>query len=428
MKTGAQYSEPAGFASPVKPAMLPHETFDRAAGALAASGMIRAPRSEAFDPEMQSTDDSKPFATAIHMGDDARTVADAMGRRLAGSAGRLGVLYATEDFAPHLEGMVEMLRQHTGVTDWVSAAGYGVIAGGEEHYGEPGAAALLLDLPADGYRLFAGGSKAGAELAAKNAKWLSEATMPLALTHVDPRHSDAMEAVDRLAADTGSFLVGGLTVAAGDAPHQAGDATGCLSGVALSPAAIEIATGLSQGCTPLGAAHTVTHSKGNVLVELNGRPALDVFSEDIGEELASDLHRVGGLIFAALPVTGSDTADYTVRNLVAIDPSSRAIAIAATVPEGDRVLFCRRDRESAVEDMRRMTGDLKRRIGNRGVRGGIYISCAARGPNQFASPESETEIIKDTLGDFPMIGFFANGELNRDRIYSYTGVLALFVA
>ena len=137
--------------------------------------------------------------------------------------------------------------------------------------------------------------------------------------------------------------------------------------------------------------------------------------------------QVGGLIFAALPVAGSDTADYTVRNLVAIDPSSKAIAIAATVPEGDRVLFCRRDRESAVEDMRRMTGDLKRRVGNRALRGGIYISCAARGPNQFATPESETEIIKEVLGDFPMIGFFANGELNRDRIYSYTGVLALFI-
>ena len=116
------------------------------------------------------------------------------------------------------------------------------------------------------------------------------------------------------------------------------------------------------------------------------------------------------------------------RNLVAIDPASKAIAIAASVPEGDRVLFCRRDRESAVEDMRRMTGDLKRRVGNRAVRGGIYVSCAARGPNQFASPESETEIIRDALGDFPMIGFFANGELNRDRLYSYTGVLALFVA
>ena len=142
--------------------------------------------------------------------------------------------------------------------------------------------------------------------------------------------------------------------------------------------------------------------------------------------LASDLRQVGGLIFAAIPVTGSDTADYTVRNLVGIDPTSEVIAIAEAVPEGGKVLFCRRDRESAVKDMRRMTADLKRRIGNRPIRGGLYVSCAARGPNQFAAPERETAIIRDTLGEFPMAGFFANGELNRDRIYAYTGVLTLF--
>ena len=137
--------------------------------------------------------------------------------------------------------------------------------------------------------------------------------MPLALTHVDPRHPDAAGAVEGLASATGSFLVGGLTAAAGDTAHQAGGASGCLSGVALSPAAVEVATALSQGCTPLGRTHQVTRGKDNILFELDGRRALDVFNEDIGEELASDLRRVGGLIFAALPVAGSDTADVPAR-------------------------------------------------------------------------------------------------------------------
>ena len=369
----------------------------------------------------------KPFASATCLGDDWRAVADALGDRLEGAEGRLGILYTAESFAPRLDEMATTLRKRTGVPDWVSAAGYGVIAAGEEHYGEPGAAALVLDLPPDGYRLFAGGRGAGASLASEESEWLAEAVLPLALAHVDPRHPEAMGAVEDLAAGTGAFLVGGLTAASGDAPHRAGDATGCLSGVALSPAAVEIATALSQGCTPLGPARTVTRGKGNVLIELDGRPALDAFVEDIGEELASDLRRVGGLVFAAIPVEGSDTADYTVRNLVGIDPTSRVIAIAEAVPEGGRVLFCRRDRASAVEDMRRMAADLKRRVGNRPIRGGLYVSCAARGPNQFAHPERETQLIRDALGEFPMVGFFANGELNRDRIYAYTGVLTLFL-
>ena len=369
----------------------------------------------------------KPFASAICIGRDWPAVADRLATELAGAGGRLGILYTAESFAPHLDEMAAALRERTGVSDWVSAAGYGVIASGEEHYGEPGAAALVIDVSRDGYRLFAGGREAGAVLASQEADWIAEAGMPLALAHVDPRHPEAMEAVEGLAAGPGCFLVGGLTAAAGDAPHRAGDATGCLSGVALSPAAVEIATALSQGCSPLGPPRTVTRGQRNILIELDGRPALDAFVADIGEDLASDLRQVGGLVFAAIPVTGSDTADYTVRNLVGIDPTSKVIAIAEAVPEGGKVLFCRRDRESAVEDMHRMTANLKRRVGNRPIRGGLYVSCAARGPNQFAAPESETAIIRDTLGDFPMAGFFANGELNRDRIYAYTGVLTLFL-
>ena len=369
----------------------------------------------------------KPFASALCLGRDWRTVADTLGTRLEGAEGRLGILYTAESFAPHLEEIAAVLRERTGVSDWVSAAGYGVIASGEEHYGESGAAALVIDLPRDGYRLFAGGRDAGTNLATRESEWIAQAGMPLALAHVDPRHPEAMEAVEGLASGTGSFVVGGLTAASGDAPHRAGEATGCLSGVALSPAALEIATALSQGCTPLGPARTVTRGRDNLLFELDGRPALDAFVEDIGEELASDLRRVGGLVFAAIPVEGSDTADYTVRNLVGIDPMSKAIAIADAVPEGGKVLFCRRDRDSAVVDMRRMTADLKRRVGNRPIRGGLYVSCAARGPNQFADPESETRLIRDALGEFPMVGFFANGELNRDRVYAYTGVLTLFL-
>jgi len=350
---------------------------------------------------------------------------------LVGAEGTLGILYTAESFAPHLGAMLSVLRESTGVANWMSAAGYGVIASGAEHLGTPGSTALILDLPADGYRLFSGGVDTGAKLAANHADWIAEATMPLAITHVDPRHEDARTAVEALSSETGSFLIGGMTAASGDAPHSSGGAASVagdfISGVALSPLVVEVATALSQGCTPLGEAHVVTRAQDNILIELDGRPALDVMIEEIGPELGSDLQRIGGIIFVALPVTGSDTADYTVRNLVGIDPQHKVVAIAENIPEGDTVLFCRRDRDSAVEDMRRMTGDLKRRVGDRAIRGGLYISCAARGPNQFAEPERETDIIRETLGDFPIAGFFANGEISRDRVYAYTGVLTLFL-
>jgi len=44
----------------------------------------------------------------------------------------------------------------------------------------------------------------------------------------------------------------------------------------------------------------------------------------------------------------------------------------------------------------------------------------------FAGESTEAEMIADTLGAFPLTGFFGNGEISSSRLYGYTGVLALF--
>ena len=159
---------------------------------------------------------------------------------------------------------------------------------------------------------------------------------------------------------------------------------------------------------------------------IDERPALEVFKEDIGELLARDLRKVGGRIFAGIPVRGSDTGDYLVRNLMAIDAERQWLAIAERVAPGDPVLFCRRDAASALEDLKRMLEGLKRRAPTP-PKAGLYFSCVARGPNLFGRDSEELRTIRDALGDFPLTGFFGNGEIAHDRLYGYTGVLALFV-
>ena len=57
---------------------------------------------------------------------------------------------------------------------------------------------------------------------------------------------------------------------------------------------------------------------------------------------------------------------------------------------------------------------------------GVYVSCVARGAALFGDPGVETALIRETLGEFPLVGFFANGEISRDRLYGHTGVLTLF--
>jgi small ligand-binding sensory domain FIST len=114
-----------------------------------------------------------------------------------------------------------------------------------------------------------------------------------------------------------------------------------------------------------------------------------------------------------------------VRNLVGIDPNKGWIAIGDLVSKGDPIMFTRRDKPSAETDLDRMLSKLKQRIA-KPIRGGIYVSCLSRGVNLFGPDAAETRRINAQLGDFPLVGFFANGEISHDRLYAHTGVLTLF--
>ena len=90
------------------------------------------------------------------------------------------------------------------------------------------------------------------------------------------------------------------------------------------------------------------------------------------------------------------------------------------------MMFCRRDRQAAEADLKRMLGQIKRRL-NGPPRGGLYFSCIARGVNLFGPDSAELRLIREELGDLPLAGFYANGEISNNRLYGYTGVLALFL-
>ena len=101
-------------------------------------------------------------------------------------------------------------------------------------------------------------------------------------------------------------------------------------------------------------------------------------------------------------------------------------AIGDLIEEQSPIMFCKRDGESARQDMLRMLDDLARRAGGR-IKAGIYYTCLGRGRYQFGDNSEELKLIRDQLGELPLVGFFANGEISHKRLYGYTGVLTLFV-
>ena len=343
----------------------------------------------------------------------------------------LGFLYVTDSLADQAPSILNLLRGVTGIRDWVGTVGLGVLGGDEELFDQPAIAVMAARLPEESFRVFPMVTGDLEPMRRVAGGWLDRHGALLGLVHADPRHSGLIDLLSGLGEATGAFLVGGLTSSRGDYPQFSGPAAdgavsdGGVSGV-LFGNGLEVATGLTQGCSPIGPMRTITAAEENLIIEIDGRSALEVFKEDIGELLARDLNRVAGYIFAGLPIAGSDTADYLVRDLIAIDPRMGWLAVAERVEPGRRILFTRRDRQAAEADMARMLDKLKRRLSGP-PKGGVYVSCVARGPNLFGDGSQEIAMIRQALGDVPLVGFFANGEISNARLYGYTGVLTLFL-
>lgn len=339
----------------------------------------------------------------------------------------IGFVYATDSFASELHLIVEQLRAATGVAHWTGTVGIGICASGTEYHRTSALAVMTGSLPEDSFRVLPFYNRAADNLPAAWEDWLKQSQSHIAVLHGDPANNSLPELLTKLGNELpGGYLVGGLSSSHGPHPQVADTLLdGGLSGVVFNdkvPAAIA----LTQGCSPIADKHTITDCDSNIIDSIDNRPALDVFNEDIGEILARDLNRAAGYIFAGFPVAGSDTGDYLVRNLIGIDTQGKRIAVGEFLHPGQQIQFCRRDSESAREDMQRMLDGLKKRVPGT-PRGGLYFSCLGRGEELFGQQAGELKMIAATLGDFPLVGFFANGEICNERLYGYTGVLTLFI-
>jgi small ligand-binding sensory domain FIST len=365
------------------------------------------------------------FTHAHARGADWRTVARSCADQLEGASGNLGFLYATDRLADHLGEILSMCRKATSVAHWVGTIGVGVCATGKEYLDEPAVAAMVGDFEPGSFKVFSGVASEG-DVRRLDLK-CGESQAAFALVHVDPYNAQAPQLIAKLAEKVESgFLLGGLT-SSRQQNLQIADRVmeGGLSGVAFSDSVI-IATRLTQGCSPIGPKRTVTSVQRNVIVTLDGRPALEVFLEDIGESLAAEIERIGAHVFVGISIPGSDTGDYLVRNLVGIDPANKLIAVGEMLEPNARIMFCRRNKETAREDMKRMLGSIKQGL-YAPPRGAIYHSCLGRGASLFGPNSEELKLIQGGLGDIPLVGFFCNGEISHNRLYGYTGVLTLFL-
>jgi small ligand-binding sensory domain FIST len=385
------------------------------------------------------------------------------------SSPTLALLYVTDHYAGAAKDILEHLQAELPlVTDWSGTVGIGVVSNNVEYWDEPAMTVMLLELPSDQYRVFSGVAPLGLGFDAHTA-----------LVHADGNTSDLAELVDEMAERTDAgYVFGGiassraqsLQFAVGGNGNISGHGAasgvfqGGLSGVAFG-ADVALVSRVTQGCTPVAKEHTVTQADHNVAVALDGEPALDVMLRELNVSLDEPQHAlevvratlvgladVGGphISKPAVRHTGNFGDEVTVRHIIGLDPGRKGVAVAAVVPEGAKWVFCQRNVQAARADLTRICAEIREELEPqempmetvaalqaseldaaphpaRRIAGAVYVSCTGRGGAHFGGPSAEMQLVRRALGDVPLVGFFAGGEIAHRHVYGYTGVLTVFI-
>ncbi|MDP2219666.1 MAG: FIST C-terminal domain-containing protein [Hydrogenophaga sp.] len=392
------------------------------------------------------------------------------------AAPSLALLYITDHYANEAEAILAHLSAELPeVTDWAGTVGVGVAANNVEYFDEPAMAVMLCDLSPDQYRVFSGVAPLSASGRVAGPDGFVAHT---ALVHADGNTPELAELIAEVADRTASgYVFGGLAASrrstvqfafssAGNLRGQgaaSGVFHGGLSGVAFGPA-VGMVSRVTQGAQPVAREHTVTDADGNLVLTLDGEPALDVLLRELGVSLDQPEQAMPrlratlvGLTLPTSDLAGSAVAarrgqfgpEVIVRHLIGLDPGRRGVAIADLAPVGTRLAFCERNVQAARADLTRVCAEVREELEPeelslsvatalaatepdaaphpaRRMAGAVYVSCSGRGGPHFGSPSAELQTVRRALGDVPLVGFFAGGEIAHHRLYGYTGVLTVF--
>ena len=214
-----------------------------------------------------------------------------------------------------------------------------------------------------------------------------------------------------------------------------------VSGLALS-GHFRTETGLTRSCQPFGEPLQITRAEGNMIYEMDGRPAYDILLEVLSQLPFSAIggsasggqnsDQVLERVFLGTPLRSFQTEfsnHYLIRNIMGVNAKKGMLACVAPVEEGEFVTFTMRDPGLARQDMRTMLEDLKNRIEPSKPAFGFYFNCGARGEALYNAPSADIAMIREAFPGVPILGFFAYGEIapvdHVNHLHYHSGVLTL---
>ncbi len=199
---------------------------------------------------------------------------------------------------------------------------------------------------------------------------------------------------------------------------------GMIAALGLYGDAVRIGHGNAGGWEEFGPKRRITRAEGNVLYELDGKPALDLYKKYLGDEAAN---LPSSALLFPLKIwrngpNGTDSQD-AVRTVLGIDEAEKSMTFAGDMPAGAEAQLMMGSYEKLISG----AGDAAERACARGVnRGdgaiGILVSCIGRKLLLGQRIGEEIEAVGERLNGTPLAGFYSYGELSP---HSASGVCEL---
>jgi small ligand-binding sensory domain FIST len=364
--------------------------------------------------------------------------------RLPAKEVSLGLVFMSPKFFPHAAQVLEILRVHARIPLLAGCSGGGLVANAEELESAGGLVLALYSLP--GAKLKAVRFTQDQVVSAGGENfWPAETGVTKDevngwLAFIDPFHLDAEKWLQSWNQNYFQVPVyGGL--ASGNFPEPLTQVY--LDGEVFEDGGVAVAVGgdvalagvISQGCTPIGEAWTLTRVEQNLIRHIGNRPAYAVLSETVQQLSAEEQRKVQGNLHIGLVVNeyleNFQRGDFLVRNLLGGDPNSGVLQVGALPRTGQTIQFQRRDAAAASEDLNELLARAKKNLADTEIYGGCLFCCNGRGKNLFGRTSHDAKLVQAHFGPTGLAGFFCNGEIGpvgeKNFLHGFTASIALFV-
>ena len=194
---------------------------------------------------------------------------------------------------------------------------------------------------------------------------------------------------------------------------------------------LQVGYGSMGGWDSFGVDREVTKSKGNILYELDGHPALELYKKYLGDH-AANLPSSALLFPLSLRLKDSETA--LVRTVLAVHEDDGSMVFAGDIPQGEYVRLMKANTERLIDGANGAAEMSKTSLQNSSPDLAILISCVGRKLVLKQRVEEELEIIRESIGNTtPMAGFYSYGEIcpgkpfeQRCELHNQTMTITLF--